>query len=104
LLFCDYLTDVRFQSRTDCTDFGAGNEFALVSRYFFYFGGNALQVSDLPEELAKDITKGGAGFRRDYPTEKLKKLIAWLRKRHKTGRHGDPCGVRNVIHSRRVGE
>lgn len=102
LPFSDYLSDARFQGRSDCEDFGSDNEFALVSRKFFYFGHNALPVSDLPRELAENIAKRGAGFRSDYPPEKLKKLVMWFGRNYKIGMHGDPCGAkRNTLKARR---
>jgi len=102
LPFSDYLSDARFQGRTDCEDFGSGNEFALVSKKFFYFGRNALQVSGLPRELATNIAKRGAGFRSDYRPQDLRTLIGWFVKHYKNGMHGDPCGAkRNTLRARR---
>jgi hypothetical protein len=48
LTFAKYLSDDRFQGRSDYKGYCQGNQFALVSRHFFYFGRNALPVSDLP--------------------------------------------------------
>lgn len=91
--FAKYLSDDRFQGRSDCKDYGQGNQFALLSRHFFYFGRNALPVSDLPAELAKDIAKQGPGFRRDYSPQRLIDLVAWFRKNYRYGVHGSPCGA-----------
>lgn len=102
LPFSKYLSDARFRGRSDCKDFGSGNKFALVSMRFFYFGQNALPISDLPEELAKDISKRGVGFRSDYSPERLKTLVRWFRKKYEIGMHGDPCGAkRNTLKARR---
>jgi hypothetical protein len=90
--FRNYLSDVRFRERSDCRDFGQSNEYALVSRRFFYFGRNALSVSDLPVALATDIAKLGPGYRRDYSPERLRALVVWFAKSYKNGLHGDPCG------------
>ena len=92
LPFKKYLTDPRFNGRQDCHDFGDGNQFALVSRRYFYFGRNAVEISDLPKALASNVEKRGAGFRRDYPPELLTKLVNWFSRRYETGAHGDPCG------------
>jgi hypothetical protein len=102
LPFSKYLSDRRFQGRSDCKDFGSGNKYALVSRRFFYFGRNALPISALPDQLAENIAKRGAGFRRDYQRGKLKKLVRWFKKNYETGMHGDPCGAkRNTLKVRR---
>jgi hypothetical protein len=102
LPFSDYLRDARFQGRTDCEDFGSGNEFALVSIRFFYFGRNALPISDLHGEFAAGLAKKGVGFRSDYSAERLKTLVAWFSKKYKKGMHGDPCGAkRNTLKARR---
>ncbi len=100
--FGDYVSDRRFQGRTDCEDFGSGNKYALVSTRFFYFGRNALPISNLPDELATNIAKRGAGFRSDYPLEKIKKLVRWFTNHYEIGMHGDPCGAkRNTMKTRR---
>jgi hypothetical protein len=102
LPFRKYLSDSRFQDRSDCDDFGSGNKYALVSRRFFYFGRNALPISDLPDQLAENIAKRGAGFRSDYTPQKLKKLVSWFAKNYETGMHGNPCGAkRNTLKARR---
>jgi hypothetical protein len=102
LPFRKYLSERRFLGRSDCEDFGSGNKYALVSRRFFYFGRNALLISDLPDQLAENIAKGGVGFRSDYPPQKLKKLVSWFAKNYETGMHGDPCGTkRNTLKARR---
>jgi hypothetical protein len=49
--FVGFLADRRFRGRSDWIDFGNGNRFALVSKLYFYFGKNALDISSLPEEL-----------------------------------------------------
>jgi hypothetical protein len=92
LPFRRFLTDRRFRGRSDCNDFGSGNTFALISRRYFYFGQNALRVSVLPNQLAENLEKKGPGFRRDYPSVRLRELLKWFGGNHKHGMHGDPCG------------
>ena len=100
--FNEYLSDTRFRRRSDCEDFGKGNKFALVSKRFFYFGQNALTISDLPKSLAENIAKRGAGFRSDHPPDKIKKLVQWFRNHYEIGMHGDACGEkRNTLAARR---
>ena len=92
LPFADYLADPRFQHRSDCIDQGNGNLFALVSWTYFYFGRNALPLSDLPASLAvPSLLKKGIGFRRDLPAESVGKLAAWFARNYEVGMHGDPC-------------
>jgi hypothetical protein len=94
--FTSFLSDPRFRSRFDCRDFGNGNVFALVSRRYFYFGENALDLMILPDALVAGLVKRGPGFRRDYPENKLKLLARWFQKKYSVGMHGDPCGNRSV--------
>jgi hypothetical protein len=97
LPFQDFLTDKRFRGRSDSIDLGSGNKFALISRKYFYFGGKALKISDLPRELAgKGLVKKGPGLRRDYPAKTLKVLVRWFESRFAAGMHGDPCTVGRV--------
>jgi hypothetical protein len=91
LRFKNFLSDRRFRGRRDCVDRGQGNKFALISRRYFYFGKNSVKFSKLPEDLAEGISKKGPGFRSDFPSARLKKLVKWFRKRYETGVHGGPC-------------
>jgi hypothetical protein len=90
--FRHFLSDKRFRGRADCVDRGEGNRFALISRHYFYFGKNALNVSALPKQLARDLEKRGPGDRRDYPGHLLSELVKWFEQRYEIGVHGDPCG------------
>ena len=94
LPFRKFLSDRRFQGRSDCEDFGGGNQFALISRRYFYFGKNALPISSLPKRLAANLTKRGAGFRSDYPIEMVRELGKWFRKNYEIGMHGDPAPLK----------
>jgi hypothetical protein len=97
LPFEHFLADPRFRGRSDCKDFGRGNTLALISRYYFYFGTNALDLSRLPKGLVtNELIKTGAGFRRDYPAAKLQRLVQWFEHNFAIGMHGDPCGNRNL--------
>jgi hypothetical protein len=92
LPFGKYLSDARFRGRCDCEDLGGENTFALVSKRYFYFGKNAVEVSLLPKHLASGLAKSGPGFRCDYPSSKLRELVKWFTTHYEVGRHGDPCG------------
>jgi hypothetical protein len=91
LTFQQFLSDTRFRGRSDCEDFGSGNIRALISRHFFYFGRNAVDISALPNELALGLLKKGAWFRRDYPSQKVTQLAKWFEQTYKPGMHGEPC-------------
>ena len=92
LSFRDYLSDERFRGRSDREDFSEGNEFALVSKTFYYFGKNALDISELPEYLQPCLlVKKGPGFRSDYPAQLLNKLCEWFANIYEFGMHGNPC-------------
>jgi hypothetical protein len=96
LPFERFLADSRFRGRLDCRDFGSGNIFALVSRRYFYFGENALDLMILPNALVAGLVKRGPGFRRDYPENKLRLMARWFEKTYKLGIHGGPCGAKRV--------
>jgi hypothetical protein len=94
--FEKFLRDLRFQGRRDCIDRGSGNKRALISRRYFYFGRNALTISELPSEFTtRELEKKGPGFRRDYPPTLLRRLLRWFERNFEIGMHGDPCGSRN---------
>jgi hypothetical protein len=105
LAFPQYLQDARFQGRADCIDRGLGNKFALVSWTYFYFGKNALSVSELPSAVVPTLLKKGIGFRRDLPEATLNRLTAWFSRTYEIGMHGDPCASSREtlqLHKRRT--
>jgi len=68
------------------TDFEKHEQFALVSRYFWYFGANAI---DIPERF--HLEKNFRGFHYVDP-EHFRSFLEWLREEYKPGKHGEPCG------------
>ena len=91
LPFQSYLSDKRFIGRDDCKDLSKGNKFALVSKTFYYFGNNALDISKLPGALRANLVKRGPRYRKDYPLRRLEKLRKWFSGKYKIGAHGKPC-------------
>lgn len=90
--FGRYLRDVRFAGRLDHSDEGQGNKFALVSRHFFYFGREAVGLSELPSSLrSAGLEKRGPGFRSDLPGPLVQELVSWFEKTFELGRHGEAC-------------
>lgn len=92
--FDSYLKDSRFHDREDCIDNGDGNQFALISEHYFYFGKNAIDKNKLPLSIPLDkLFKTNQGFRSDFPIAKIDILIKWFECNYKIGMHGNPCGV-----------
>jgi hypothetical protein len=100
--FDEFLTDRRFAGRIDCIDQGTGNEFALISKRYSHFGGNAVAISDLPTDLAQNLAKRGPGFRRDYSEAKLIRLIEWFESHFRAGVRGQPCAGKICLKQRCV--
>lgn len=67
-------------------EFEKHEQFALVSRHFYYFGANAIVI---PENFK--IQKKGPGFRRDFNQADIYRFLEWLKKQSKPGKHGEPC-------------
>lgn len=97
-----YFTDSRFeqkkpvktgtykQTRGDNepprNDFEKHNQFALVSRYFYYFGKKAKAI---PEEF--NLEKKGPWFRSHFDPADVRRFVEWLERTYKPGKHGEPC-------------
>ena len=66
--------------------------FALISRHFFYFGRNAIDISEIPQDhLDHDFEKKGPGHRSDFSQEFIEDFVSWLEATFKRGVHGPPC-------------
>ena len=95
LPFAKFLADHRFQGREDHLDLGNGNVRALVSHHYFYFGRNAIPITDLPRGIPIErLLKKGPNFRRDLPTSVVNRLTEWFERTFHVGMHGDPCAGR----------
>jgi len=65
---------------------------ALISHHFFYFGRNAIDISDIPQmHLDHPFEKRGPGHRCDFSEEFVEDFAKWLKANFKTGIHGQPC-------------
>jgi hypothetical protein len=69
-------------------DFENHEQYALISRHFYYFGARAI---DIPKQAPKNLEKRGPGFRCDFAPADIGRFVEWLENRHKPGRHGEPC-------------
>lgn len=87
--FQDFLKDSRFFGRADQCDRGEGNTAALISKHFYYFGRNAVDIP--PQFRSHPIEKKGPGYRSDLPLQQVEQLISWFQKNKKPGVHGEPC-------------
>lgn len=67
-------------------DFEKHEQFALLSRHFYYFGAKAI---DVPKEF--DIEKRGPGFRSHFSPSDISRFIEWLQTAYTGGKHGEPC-------------
>jgi hypothetical protein len=71
------------------------NRFALVSKHFFYFGEQAVDISRTPAgQLDHSFEKSGRGFRSDFSEAFIAEFALWLERTYPVGVHGDPCGGR----------
>lgn len=65
---------------------------ALISNHFFYFGRNAIDISDIPRtHLDHPFEKSGPGHRSDFSEEFVDEFAKWLKATYKVGVHGEPC-------------
>ena len=65
---------------------------ALISHQCFYFGRNAIDISDIPRKhLDHPFEKKGPGHRCDFSEEFVEDFAKWLRSYFKVGIHGPPC-------------
>ena len=90
-----YCTDERFMGRVDSElDIDCTGRFALLSRHFFYFGRNAIDIADIPKRhLDHPLEKKGPRYRSDFSEPFIEELAAWLERTFETGIHGLPCRV-----------
>jgi len=85
----EYFTDSRFEKKKPGrpqNDFEKYDQFALVSRHFYYFGANAI---DIPKIF--DLEKNCRGFHYVDPAD-FRPFLESLKREYKPGRHGEPCG------------
>ena len=90
-LFCSRYPEKKSEPPKD--DFEKQQQFALISRHFWYFGSNAKPIPDKfmsEEPNGFKLEKKGQGFRRITP-EHFDLFHQWLKK-FKSGRRGEPCG------------
>jgi hypothetical protein len=66
--------------------------FSLLSNHFFYFGRNAIDISEIPDKhLDHPFEKSGPGYRCDFSDEFVEAFASWLPATFTKGVHGSPC-------------
>jgi hypothetical protein len=66
--------------------------YALISHHSFYFGRNAIDISDIPQKhLDHPFEKKGPGHRCDFSEAFIEEFAKWLKANFKVGVHGQPC-------------
>lgn len=92
LSLADYYKDQRFKGRIDARpdEVSVKGHYALVSRHFFYFGKNAIEIAE--KYLDYPLEMKGPGFRyKGFGDEFISDFIHWLETTYKPGVHGVPC-------------
>jgi hypothetical protein len=68
------------------------DRFALISHHYFYFGRNAIDISEIPSKhLGHPFEKIGPSHRCDFSEEFIEDFAKWLKANFKVGVHGQPC-------------
>jgi hypothetical protein len=62
-------------------------QYALISRHFYYFGASAI---DIPKEAPRKLEKRGPGFRSGFAPAEIRRFVEWLEKKKKPGKYGEP--------------
>ena len=87
--YCRTYEGDRVDAKHDIPEKG---RFALISRQFFYFGCNAIDISEIPQKhLDHDFEKSGRGYVSDFSPEFVGDFASWLERTFKMGVHGSPC-------------
>lgn len=87
--YCRLHAGKRVDANPEPSDAG---RFALISRQFFYFGRNAIDISEIPDDhLDHPFEKKGPGYRCDFSEEFIEQFASWLGKTFRKGVHGQPC-------------
>jgi hypothetical protein len=89
--YCEKFNGVRVDARFDF-DEEEGERYALVSNHFFYFGRNAIDISEIPDgHLDHPFEKKGPGYRCDFSQAFIDDFTEWLETTFHRGVHGPPC-------------
>lgn len=89
------LTEYCRANKDRCDSEREGNEkdrYSLISSHFFYFGRNAIDISEIPTtHLDHPFEKSGPAFRCDFSEAFIEQFANWIKTKFKVGIHGPPC-------------
>lgn len=87
--YCRAYQEKRLDAEHDIDEDG---RFALLSRHFYYFGRNAVDLSEIPQNyLDHEFEKKGPGHRSDFSPAFIEEFTNWLQKNFAAGVHGLSC-------------
>jgi hypothetical protein len=87
--YCRSMNGKRIDAEHEAVEDG---RYALISRHFYYFGRNAIDLSEIPSQhLHHPFEKSGRGHRCNFTEEYVEQFAQWLQRTFKVGRHGPPC-------------
>lgn len=87
--YCKMYSDSRVDAEPED---GIEGRLALISKHFFYFGRNAIDISEIPDKhLYHPFEKFGPGHRSDFNEEFVNDFALWIKATFKVGVHGRPC-------------
>jgi hypothetical protein len=89
----DRYCEMYCNSRVDAEpEDGIDGRLALISKHFYYFGRNAIDISEIPDkQLDHPFEKSGPGHRSDFSEDFVNAFAIWLKATFKVGVHGQPC-------------
>ena len=87
--YCQAYENQRIDANHNISEEG---RFAILSKHFYYFGRNAVNVSEIPQKhLDHPFEKKGPGHRSDFSEEFIEEFASWLKRTFRPGVHGLPC-------------
>lgn len=86
--FHEFMKDKRFMGRDDQKDLGTNTTFALISKCFYYFGKQAVNLREMPNNLcAISIEKSGPAYRADFTVFEIQRIVSAFEERFAVGNY-----------------
>lgn len=75
-------------------EFETHEQFALISRHFYYFGRKAVRIPPRfrDSQGLGSIEKTGRGFRSHFDDSFIREVVRWIESHKSRGTSGEPCG------------
>jgi hypothetical protein len=87
--YCRTMKGKRIDAKHEIIEDG---RYVLISRHFYYFGRNAIDISEVPKKnLEHPFEKKGPRYRCDFTEDYIQTFAKWLKETFKVGIHGQPC-------------